>query len=57
MFQTTEHNKSWETDPIKMELNDLSDRGFKVTVIKMFIKVNNFNRIKECIFWKGWSFP
>lgn len=64
MFQKTEHTKSLETDPIEMELNVLSDREFKITVIKMFIKVkrpiheqsDNFNRVQECIFWKGWSF-
>lgn len=39
MFLTTEHNISAECDPIEVELNDLYDREFKITVIKMSIKV------------------
>ena len=39
MFPTTEHKKSAESDLIEVELNDLPDREFKITVIKMCINV------------------
>ena len=32
MFQTKEINNSLETDPVEMELCDLHDRKFKITV-------------------------
>lgn len=34
MFQTKEQEKSLETNLDEMGMNDLSDRGFKVTIIK-----------------------
>ena len=37
MFQTKKINNSPETDPVEMELCDLHDRKFKITV-KLFIR-------------------
>ena len=39
MFQTKEKDKSLEINLNKMEMSDLSDREFKITVIKMLTKV------------------
>lgn len=39
MFQTKEQDTCPETNPNKVELYDLPDREFKITVIKMLIKV------------------
>ena len=41
MFQTKEINNSPETDPVEMELCDLHDRKFKITVM------NELNELKE----------
>ena len=57
MLQTKEHDKSPETDFSETEISDLSDREFKIIVIKMLIEVKrakyekseNFNKEIENI--------
>lgn len=52
MVQSKEQNKSIEIDPIEMEVYELRDKEFKVTVIKMKHELrktvnkqnNNFNK-------------
>lgn len=55
MFQKKEQDKSPETNLNKMEISDLSDREFKIMVIKMLTGVRramkahseNFNRERK----------
>ena len=39
VFQTEEQHKYPETDLSEMEISDLPDRDFKITIIKMLIKI------------------
>ena len=39
MFQAKEQDKSPETDLNEMEIGDLPDRGFKLTIINIHTKV------------------